>query len=254
MPFGSARQIGVGHPALFGQYYTEHAIGSMVALPLVVADQAVGMLALYTKEINFFGTEELALLTELADDIALAIDHIAKEQRLHYLAYHDERTGLANRSLFLERVAQYLCSATGAGHKVALYLIDIERLKNINDSLGRPAGDVLLQLVAQWLTHETGDAKLLARLPVDALKIDRSFVQGMTTGPQGLALVSTVINLAHALSLKVIAEGVETDEQSRLLQLLGCDEIQGYLVSRPLPSHALEARFLGLAPAAPAGQ
>ena len=76
----------------------------------------------------------------------------------------------------------------------------------------------------------------------------------MTTGPQGLALVSTVINLAHALSLKVIAEGVETDEQSRLLQLLGCDEIQGYLVSRPLPSHALEARFLGLAPAAPAGQ
>jgi EAL domain-containing protein (putative c-di-GMP-specific phosphodiesterase class I) len=85
----------------------------------------------------------------------------------------------------------------------------------------------------------------LSRLPVDTLKIDRSFIIAMCEGPQGLALVSTIIGLAHALKLKVVAEGVETDEQARLLRLLNCDEMQGFLFSRPLPSAAFEASFLG---------
>ncbi|MDZ4252936.1 MAG: EAL domain-containing protein [Sulfuritalea sp.] len=86
----------------------------------------------------------------------------------------------------------------------------------------------------------------LAKLPVDALKIDRSFVIDMNTGPQGLALVSTIINLAHSLKLKVVAEGVETEEQQRLLRLLNCDEMQGYLFSKPVPGEIFEARFLAL--------
>lgn len=84
----------------------------------------------------------------------------------------------------------------------------------------------------------------LARLPVDTLKIDRSFVNNMTTGPEGLALVSTVIHLAHALKMTVVAEGVETEEQSRLLRLLGCDEMQGYLFSRAVPGDVFETKFL----------
>ncbi|MGS0758182.1 EAL domain-containing protein, partial [Roseateles sp. GG27B] len=84
----------------------------------------------------------------------------------------------------------------------------------------------------------------LVKLPVDALKIDRSFVMEMTTGSQGLALVSTIINLAHALGLKVVAEGVETEDQARLLRLLSCDEMQGYLFSKPLPRDLLESRYL----------
>jgi EAL domain-containing protein (putative c-di-GMP-specific phosphodiesterase class I) len=84
----------------------------------------------------------------------------------------------------------------------------------------------------------------LAKLPVHTLKIDRSFVIDMTAGPDGLALVSTIINLAHSLKLKVVAEGVETEEQSRLLRLLGCDEMQGYLFSKPLPGGIFEARYL----------
>ena len=63
-------------------------------------------------------------------------------------------------------------------------------------------------------------------------------------GPQGLALVSTIIGLAHSLKLKVIAEGVETEEQSRLLRLLNCDDLQGFFFSRPLPSAEFEATFL----------
>jgi diguanylate cyclase (GGDEF)-like protein len=84
----------------------------------------------------------------------------------------------------------------------------------------------------------------LSKLPVDTLKIDRSFVTDMTGGPEGLALVSTIINLAHSLKLKVVAEGVETEEQSRLLRLLNCDEMQGYLFSKPVPIEDFETKFL----------
>jgi hypothetical protein len=59
----------------------------------------------------------------------------------------------------------------------------------------------------------------LSKRPVDTLKIDRSFVIDMTSSAEGLALVSSIINMAHALTLKVVAEGVETEEQSRLLRL-----------------------------------
>ena len=453
-------------------------------------------------------------MTELADNIAFAIDHIDKQERLDYLAYYDALTGLANRSLFLERVAQYMRSAVSGGHKLALYLIDLERFKNINDSLGQAAGDALLRQVAEWLTHNVGDASLLARvgadhfavvlpevkhegdvarllektieaflehpfhvndavfriaakfgvalfpddganadtlfknaeaalkkakasgdrylfytqkmtamvagkltmenqlrqaldkeefvlhyqpkvnllsgkltgaealirwndprtgllvppvqfipileetglihevgrwalrkaiadylrwrtaglpavriavnvsplqlrhrgfiaeieqaigidaqavagleleitenmimedvkqsiaslqairamgvsiaiddfgtgfsslgylskLPVDTLKIDRSFVTDMTAGPQGLALVSTIINLAHSLKLNVVAEGVETEEQSRLLRLLNCDEMQGFLFSKPVPCEIFETKYLASPP------
>lgn len=83
----------------------------------------------------------------------------------------------------------------------------------------------------------------LARLPVDALKIDRSFVADMSTSPEHLAIVSTVISLARALNLRVIAEGVETQEQWNLLKLLKCDELQGYVFGQPLPATGVEAMF-----------
>ena len=90
----------------------------------------------------------------------------------------------------------------------------------------------------------------LAKLPVDTVKVDRSFVVDMTSGPSGLSLMSAIISLAHSLNLKVVAEGVETDEQSRLLRLLGCDEMQGFLFSKPVPSEIFESRYLALESAA----
>jgi diguanylate cyclase (GGDEF)-like protein/PAS domain S-box-containing protein len=76
----------------------------------------------------------------------------------------------------------------------------------------------------------------LAKLPVNALKIDRSFISTMADRPDSMTIVSTVISLAHALNLKVVAEGVESETQSRLLKLLSCDEIQGYHVGKPMPA------------------
>jgi diguanylate cyclase (GGDEF)-like protein len=84
----------------------------------------------------------------------------------------------------------------------------------------------------------------LAKLPVDSVKIDRSFVVEMNQHPEGLTLVSTIIKLAHSLQLKVVAEGVETEEQSRMLHLLMCDQMQGFLFSRPVPADEFEAKFL----------
>jgi diguanylate cyclase (GGDEF)-like protein/PAS domain S-box-containing protein len=484
-------------------------IRSMAVLPLMNSGAVAGVLALYANDIGFFDEEEMKLLTELAGNIAFAIDHLDRQDQLDYLAYYDVLTGLANRTLFLERVAQYMRSAASGGHRLAVFLVDLERFKNINDSLGQAAGDTLLRQVADWLTRRAGDASLvarigsdhfalvlpevkdgggvahlvekaltafmehpfrledavlrvaakvgvalypddgvdadgllkcaeaalknakasgdkillytqkmteraagkltlenqlrraldngefvlhyqpkvsladgrvtgaealirwndpktglvppgrfipileetgliyevgrwalreaiaeylrwrnaglaalriavnispmqlrnrgfiaeienvlgadsaaasgleleiteslimedvkhsvdslrairtmgvpiaiddfgtgfsslshLARLPVDTLKIDRSFVVDMTLGPDGLALVSTIINLAHSLKLKVVAEGVETDEQSRLLRLLNCDEMQGFLFSKPVPAKLFQQRFL----------
>jgi diguanylate cyclase (GGDEF)-like protein/PAS domain S-box-containing protein len=145
----------------------DRGIFSMAVLPLLLSGEAVGVLALYSDESDFFDEEEMKLLTELAGDIAFAIDHIEKQERLDYLAYYDVLTGLANRSLFLERVAQYLRGAAGDEDLVALFLIDLERFKNINDSLGQPAGDALLQQVAKWLTLNVGDANLVARVGSD---------------------------------------------------------------------------------------
>ena len=482
---------------------------SVIVLPLIVEGKTFGLLTLYAPEHNFFDDEEVKLLNDLAGDISFGLEFIAKNEKVNYLAYYDVLTGLANRSLFLERVSQYMRIAASAGHKLALYLIDLERFKNINDSLGQSAGDALLRQVAEWLTRNAGDAILVARvgadhfavvlpevkqesdvarlmetmmesfldhpfhlidsifrvaakagvalfpddgpdadtlyrhaeaalkkakasgerylfytpqmtemvavkltlenqlrkaldneefvlhyqpkvnlesgkltsaealirwndprsglvpparfipileetglinevgrwalrkatedylrwrtmglaavriavnvsplqlrdrgfiaeiehaigidvqaaagleleiteslimedvkhsiasleairamgvriaiddfgtgfsslsylakLPVDTLKIDRSFVIDMTAAQEGLALVSTIISLAHSLKLNVVAEGVETEEQSRLLRLLACDEMQGYLFSKPVPGEIFETTFL----------
>jgi diguanylate cyclase (GGDEF)-like protein/PAS domain S-box-containing protein len=500
---------------LLGERYTKSGVRSVAVLPLIASNEPVGVLALYASEIEFFHEEEIKILTDLTNNISFALDHIEKEEKLNYLAYYDVLTGLANRSLFLERVAQYARGAANSEHKLALILFDLERFKNINDSLGVPAGDALLRQVAEWLTRVVGDANLLARLgsdhfavvlpeltqgqdvrqlvetamddfldhpfrlndavfridakagialfpdhgpnaqtlfknaeaalknakatgerylfytqkmsasvagkltlenklrraldneefvlhyqpkvnllsgklagaeallrwndpetglvapgrfipvleetglihdvgrwamrkaiedylrwrdagpatvriavnvsplqlrnrsflaeieratsvdaqaaagleleitegvimgdvkhsisilqairemgitvaiddfgtgfsslsylaklPVDTVKVDRSFVVDMTAGPSGLSLMSTIISLAHSLNLKVVAEGVETDEQSRLLRLLGCDEMQGFLFSKPVPSEIFESRFLALESAA----
>ncbi len=87
----------------------------------------------------------------------------------------------------------------------------------------------------------------LARLPVQILKIDQTFVATMIEDPGHRTLVSTMVSLAHALSLRVVAEGVETEEQAAMLAALGCDCLQGYLISRPLPEDALQRLLAGTA-------
>jgi EAL domain-containing protein (putative c-di-GMP-specific phosphodiesterase class I) len=83
----------------------------------------------------------------------------------------------------------------------------------------------------------------LSRLPAQILKIDRAFIMTMLTDPDNMTLVSTMISLAHSLRMKVVAEGVETEEEANMLRLLHCDQMQGYLISQAVSSEAL-ARLL----------
>ena len=497
--------FGNGHMLLKDEM-EELGIHSFAIIPLVVEGDVIGVFGLYGQEVGYFDDEEMRLLEELVSNISLAIENLEKQKRLDYLAYYDPVTGLANRTLFLDRLSQQLRGAATGGHQIAVFLFDLERFKNINDSLGRAAGDALLKQVADWLVLRSGDASLartgpnhfaaacvmpggnptrliekgltelgqhpfqldgavvrvsakvgaamfpedgtsaeallrgaeaalrqakaggdrclfhnctmtdgaagkvsleiqlrraldnsefvlhyqpkvhlgsgkitgaealirwnhpeqglvppgkfiplleetglihevgrwamrqaiedylrwcdaglapvrvavnvsslqlrsrvfveevaqvlaidprapsgleleitesmvmgdinhgiaslqairdmgvtvalddfgtgfsslsyLARLPMNALKIDRSFINEMDASPEGLALVSTIISLAHSLGHKVVAEGVETAEQARLLRLLRCDEMQGFHFGKPVPSEAFESRFL----------
>jgi diguanylate cyclase (GGDEF)-like protein/PAS domain S-box-containing protein len=155
----------------FAQEREALGIISMAILPLIAADEAVGTLALYADEAGFFDAGEMELLTELAGDIGFALDHIDKEERLNYLAYYDEITGLPNRTLFLEQVSQMLRAHDAQKSVLTIALLDIDRFRIINDTLGRSAGDELLRLVARRIQSAGGELTTLARVGVNCFGI-----------------------------------------------------------------------------------
>jgi EAL domain-containing protein (putative c-di-GMP-specific phosphodiesterase class I) len=105
--------------------------------------------------------------------------------------------------------------------------VNMEKLREIRDlGVGIAIDDFGTGYSSLWY---------LAKLPVQSLKIDRSFTISMLDDPSAMTLVSTMITLAHSLKLKVIAEGVESEEQAKFLRLLRCDQMQGYLISKALP-------------------
>jgi len=110
-------------------------------------------------------------------------------------------------------------------------MADPARMTHALESMGRLGVDLSLD------DFGTGYSSLvhLKRLPVSEIKVDRSFVQRMTTDADDAAIVRSIVDLAHSLGLRVVAEGVETVETWRALEALGCDIAQGYLISRPVP-------------------
>jgi diguanylate cyclase (GGDEF)-like protein/PAS domain S-box-containing protein len=144
---------------------------SVIVLPLVVAGKTFGVLTLYASERAFFDEEEIKLLNDLASDVSFGLEFIVNNEKGAYLAYHDALTGLANRNLFLEWISQYTRNVVGGEHKCGVLIIDIERFKNINESLGRISGDALLGQVARWLGRNLADTHLLARVGSDHFAI-----------------------------------------------------------------------------------
>lgn len=84
----------------------------------------------------------------------------------------------------------------------------------------------------------------LRQLPIDRVKIDKSFINDMTVDENDAAIVASIINMSHNLKLSVIAEGVETEEQLKYLQKYDCDEIQGYYYSKPIPIGDFEKKYI----------
>jgi diguanylate cyclase (GGDEF)-like protein len=140
---------------------------SAVALPLVIEGRAVSALVLYAAEAGFFDDEEMKLLVELAGDLSFALDHLEKAERINYLAYYDELTGLANRTLFRERLQQHIVAAVNARRSFALLVVNVDRFRAINDAFGRQAGDELLKQIAGRFVIAPGDANRLARIGAD---------------------------------------------------------------------------------------
>jgi EAL domain-containing protein (putative c-di-GMP-specific phosphodiesterase class I) len=92
----------------------------------------------------------------------------------------------------------------------------------------------------------------LRRFSFDKIKIDRSFLESMETTGESAILVHSVVHLGRALGLTVCAEGIETDEQHRFLQAVGCHELQGYLFSKPVTADRIDEMLANGAPFAKA--
>ncbi|HTW74998.1 MAG TPA: EAL domain-containing protein [Steroidobacteraceae bacterium] len=145
---------------------------------------------------------------------------------------------------FIHRVTQLLDAEPRI---VDLEITESVLMQHIDDTIEKLKSLRALGVSVAIDDFGTGYSSLsyLARLPISTVKIDRSFVASMTDDAHSMAIVSGVISLARALKLIVVAEGVETEEQARFLRLLGCDELQGFLFSRPLPSSGLVKLFSG---------
>ncbi len=144
---------------------------SLIAMPLLVADEIVGVLVLYAGETGFFDYEELKLLKDLSGDISFALDYIGKEEQLTYVSYYDTLTGLPNRQLFFDRLAQAMHAARTEHRELAVMIIDLERFKRVNDTLGRYAGDQVLKELARRLQRTISESATPARIGGDRFAV-----------------------------------------------------------------------------------
>lgn len=137
---------------------------------------------------------------------------------------------------FVATVEQELNRA-GNTHRLELEITESMVMQDIEASIAKLQAIRKMGVEVSIDDFGTGYSSLsyLTKLPISTLKIDLGFVARMVSNPDDLNIVSAIISLAHSLNLKVIAEGVETEEQATLLRQLKCDEMQGYLYSKPLP-------------------
>ena len=133
-------------------------------------------------------------------------------------------------------------------HTVELELTESMLLKNIDDTavLLKQLGDMGLGLAIDDFGTGYSSLSYLKQLPVDSIKVDSSFVRDIGTDPNDEAIIRAIIAMTHSLKLNVIAEGVENEDQYRVLRDLECDEYQGFFFSKPLPPAEFEAQFLDL--------
>lgn len=143
---------------------------SLAILPLVVGRKTAGLLVLHSQEVSFFDDEECKLLLELAGNLAFAMEYLQRAEQINRLAYYDVLTGQANGMLFRERLAQHL-HAAAERQTLVLAMVDIERFKSINDSLGRHVGDEVLRQVGARMAQLLRGASHMARVGSDQFAV-----------------------------------------------------------------------------------
>lgn len=127
------------------------------------------------------------------------------------------------------------------GKAIKLEITETAMMENVEDTAEQLLAVRALGVQISIDDFGTGFSSLahLKQLPVDELKIDRSFVSDLSTNAQSRKIVESIINMAHALDLRTVAEGVEDQDSIRLLRTLGCDRVQGYYYAKPMPASAL---------------
>jgi diguanylate cyclase len=193
--------------------------GLMAALTRLVLDTAVGQLAQWHRA----GVPISVAVNLSASDL---LDEALAERIAALMAEHD----LPAFALELEITESVLMTEPQRARKVLMELRQLGLQIAVDD-------------------YGTGYAALayLRDLPIDELKIDRSFVAHVTADPRSAAIVRSTIELAHALDLTVVAEGVEDQESLDAVKAFGCDFAQGYHFSRALPAEAFTAWMLAWA-------
>ena len=218
----------------------------------LVSSEVVGMEALVRWQHPDLGVLPPAKFIGLAEDTGLIVDigeqvlRTASRQTRKWLDEGLGRLRIAvnvsarhfQQKNFLERLKQVLDETRLDPRCLELELTETSIMENA-ESAARLLTEIRnLGVKIAIDDFGTGYSSLsyLKRLPIDTVKLDRSFVNGATTDPDDAALVMAIVTLAHNLRLTVIAEGVETAEQLSFLRLLRCDEGQGYLFSKPVPA------------------
>ncbi len=151
---GSGEASGASQPG----GVSRHVIG----LPLIVDKTVIGVLAVCTRERGSVGEEESRMLREVAANLSFALQYLQQDSRVRLLSYFDVLTGLAKRTLFCERLDRLIRRSAKLGARYAVTVIDVENLSVVNDSFGRHAGDLLLQLLADRLKRRFRDTDRLA--------------------------------------------------------------------------------------------
>jgi EAL domain-containing protein (putative c-di-GMP-specific phosphodiesterase class I) len=138
----------------------------------------------------------------------------------------------------LETIRRALQQAQLEPHFLELELTESAVMTNPEDSVGILESLSRMGVLVSVDDFGTGYSSMsyLRRFPIDKLKIDRGFIRDLMTRPDDASIVRAIISLAHSLRLKVVAEGVETQEQLGFLRSLGCDQYQGHHFSPPLPA------------------
>ena len=175
-------------------------------IPLRRRGQGVGVLLLYASVTDFFDEQLVSLLVEMGSNLSFALDAMDKEtqrreaeERLAQLAQYDVLTGLPNRSLFLDRLYQAMARARRSGAPGGLMFFDLDRFKQINDTLGHSTGDKVLQIIAARLKDQLREADTIARLGGDEFTL---IVEGVP-GPAHLATVAQKVREAVAAPMRV---------------------------------------------------
>jgi diguanylate cyclase (GGDEF)-like protein/PAS domain S-box-containing protein len=131
-------------------------------------------------------------------------------------------------------------------HDVELELTEAMLLKNSDETANalKHLGDLGVGIAVDDFGTGYSSLSYLKQLPIDSIKVDSSFVRDIGTDPNDEAIIRAIIAMTHSLKLNVVAEGVETESQYRVLRDLECDEYQGFYFSKPLPPEEFEAAFL----------